>query len=647
MTARKKVAKKKTAVKKKKTAKKKVARKKSTKKTGTASRTTKSNVKKKVASKKPVKKKVSRKTPAKKKAKVKKKSAIKKKATREKTSARKTAIKNMQTIAEKNPEADRSVAAKNVPSDNEMAGVAQPGTEVTAGPRAKPRLIVQTAEKVVADKGVWMFANLIQDIVYTGRDVPNIEIYGLSLDSRTVKPGDLFMACEGQRVHGRMFIKEAIKNGASVVLWESGYLKRDLIEGIPVFAIPDLKFKVGNIAERFYGNPSRDQFVIGVTGTNGKTSVSQFIAQAMHQDNKCGIVGTLGNGIFGKLEWGLHTTPDAITLHSLLADLKQKGAKKVVMEVSSHALDQGRVAGVAFDVAVFTNLTHEHLDYHGNMQNYGLAKRRLFEAKTLKYAVINIDDDYGRALLVSMPTSVGTVSYGFESKDLLPSLLGSDLRLDQTGLRMRIESDWGNGELRVPILGSFNGSNILAALGALLASGISFDDAMQRLSLLQPVDGRMEGHGGKDGCPLVVVDYAHTPDALQQALEALREHTVGKLHCVFGCGGDRDRSKRPMMAKIAEQCADHVVVTNDNPRTEASQLIIADILAGFSNDDGVDVIPDRAVAISQTVLSARETDVILVAGKGHENYQLIGEERLAFSDGNEVEKALAARRGRS
>jgi UDP-N-acetylmuramoyl-L-alanyl-D-glutamate--2,6-diaminopimelate ligase len=316
------------------------------------------------------------------------------------------------------------------------------------------------------------------------------------------------------------------------------------------------------------------------------------------------------------------------------------------MEVSSHALDQGRVAGVDFDVAVFTNLTHEHLDYHGNMQNYGQAKRRLFEAKSLKYAVINIDDEFGRALLVSMPTRVGTVSYGFESKDLLPSLLGSGLKLDQTGLRMRIESDWGKGELHVPILGSFNGSNILAALGALLTSGVSFGDAMQRLSLLQPVDGRMEGHGGKDGCPLVVVDYAHTPDALLQALQALREHTVGKLHCVFGCGGDRDRSKRAMMAKIAEQYADHVVVTNDNPRTEAPQLIIADILSGFSNDEAVDVIPDRSTAISQTILNARENDVILVAGKGHENYQLVGVNRLPFSDGNQVEKALAARRGR-
>jgi len=652
MTVRKKANKKKTAAKNKKIAGKKTTERKSVKKTGKKSVvkknvSSKKAVKKKTTVKKVVKKKVAKEKAVKKKeggrSSAKKKGVIKKKAVKKKTSTGRTVTSTMQNIADKN----LTTGIQKAPEDGLLKKGVTPDGKHETDIMPKPRLVVHTAEKIITDRGGWTFANLIQDIVYAGRDLPNIEIRGLSLDSRKVQQGDLFMACEGQRVHGRIFIKEAIKNGASVVLWESGYLKRDLIEGIPVFAIPDLKFKVGDIAERFFGNPSRSQFVIGVTGTNGKTSVSQFIAQALHQDNKCGIVGTLGNGIFGKLAWGLHTTPDAITLHSMLADLKEKGANKIVMEVSSHALDQGRVSGVSFDVAVFTNLSHEHLDYHGNMQNYGMAKRRLFEAKGLKYAVINIDDDYGRALLVSMPSRVGTVSYGFKSKDLLPSLLGSDLRLDQTGLRMKIESDWGKGELRVPILGSFNGSNILAALGALLASGISFDDAMQRLSLLEPVDGRMEGHGGKDGCPLVVVDYAHTPDALQKALEALREHTIGRLHCVFGCGGDRDRSKRPMMAKIAEQNADHVVVTNDNPRTEESQLILADILSGFSSDDQVDVIPDRAAAISKTILNANEADVILVAGKGHENYQLVGDERLPFSDGNEVERALAARRVRS
>ena len=625
MVAKKKAAKKKAGVKKKSAVKKKTTRKKI--------------VKKKSVKKKAVKKKTAKNT-------VKKKAAVKKKAT-----PKKRAVKKKTSGVKKTVTAGKDKTMQTTVKQSQQVGQ---GTDIDSAPKeapavkakVKPKLVVETAAVEEVSTG-WVFSDLIQDLVYAGRDVPNIEIRGLSLDSRQVKPGDLFLACEGQRVHGKVFIEDAIKRGASVVMWESGYLKRELRQGIPVFAIPDLKFKVGDIAERFYGEPSKNQFVIGVTGTNGKTSVSQFIAQAMHMDNKCGIVGTLGNGVFGRLESGLHTTPDAITLHSILAELKQKGANKVVMEVSSHALDQGRVAGVLFDVAVFTNLSHEHLDYHGDMLNYGLAKRRLFEVDSLKYAVINIDDDYGRALLVSMPSSVGTVSYGFNSKDLLPSLLGSYLRLDQTGLRMRVESDWGKGELRVPILGSFNGSNLLAALGALLASGVSFDDAMQRLSLIQPVDGRMEGHGGKDGCPLVVVDYAHTPDALQQALKALQEHTIGKLHCVFGCGGDRDRSKRPLMAQIAEQYADYVVVTDDNPRTEASELIIADILSGFSNDSEIKVIPDRATAISQTIAEARETDVILVAGKGHESNQLIGDKSLPFSDGSQVEKALAARRGRA
>jgi len=519
---------------------------------------------------------------------------------------------------------------------------------VSAEPKVSSKLKPESRNEAEVDLSPtqWSFSDLVKDIIYTGRDIPAIKIRGLSLDSRNVETGDLFLACEGNKVHGKTFIDDAIAHGASVVLWESTFLRRDLRQGIPVFGIPELKYKVGDIAERFYNNPSKRQHVIGVTGTNGKTSVTQFIAQAMYQDNKCGVIGTLGNGMFGQLKAGLHTTPDAITLHSILADLKHEGAEKVVMEVSSHALDQGRAAGVAFDVAVFTNLSHEHLDYHGNMMNYGLAKRRLFESNTLKYAVINIDDDFGRALLVSMPGSVGTVSYGFESKDLLPSLMGSDLKLDQTGLRMHVESDWGKGELRVPILGSFNGYNLLAALGALLASGIGFDDAMQRLSLVQPVDGRMEAYGGKDGCPLVVVDYAHTPDALKQALTALREHTQGKIHCVFGCGGNRDRIKRPMMAKEAEALADYIVVTDDNPRTESSEVIVSDILSGFSNVDAIRVIADRATAISNTISHADSSDVVLIAGKGHENHQLIGGKCLPFSDELEVEKALATRRGK-
>jgi len=498
------------------------------------------------------------------------------------------------------------------------------------------------------------FAELIAGIYFI-RQAPALEISGLCLDSRKTQKGDLFFALSGEQLHGREFIDDAIKRGASVVLWESSTPRQELRGDVPVYGVPDLKNKVGYIAERFYGEPSKSQFVIGVTGTNGKTSVTQFIAHALQQDGSCGVLGTLGNGVFGQLEKGGFTTPDAITLHTLLDDLRHENVNRVVMEASSHGLEQGRVAGVAFDVAVFTNLSHEHLDYHGNMQNYGRAKRRLFETQGLKYAVINIDDDYGRKMLMSMPGAVGTVSYGFgdgKSGGVLPSLLGSNLQLDRNGLRMHVESDWGKGDLQVPLLGAFNASNLLAALGALLASGIGFDDALQRLSDVQPVRGRMQGYGGANQQPLVVVDYAHTPDALRQVLVTLRAHAVTPagvvnapgLWCVFGCGGNRDRSKRPLMAAAVEQLADKIIVTDDNPRTENAQVIVADILQGFTRVDDVLVIADRASAIEKAILCAAEDDVVLIAGKGHEEVQIIGDERLPFSDADEVERVLALRK---
>jgi UDP-N-acetylmuramoyl-L-alanyl-D-glutamate--2,6-diaminopimelate ligase len=484
------------------------------------------------------------------------------------------------------------------------------------------------------------FAELIAGIYYL-RQAPTMDITGLAIDSRKVQKGDLFFALNGQRTHGKAFIDDAISRGASVVLCEASMPRQESRQNIPVYGVPGLKEMVGIIAERFYGEPSKSQFVIGVTGTNGKTSVCQFIAQALQKDAACGVIGTLGNGVFGQLEKGLYTTPDAVTLHTLLDDFHHDNVERVVMEVSSHGLELGRVAGVAFDVAVFTNLSHEHLDYHGDMKNYGLAKRRLFETKGLKYAVINIDDDYGRQLLTSLPAAVGTVSYGFGGGDVLPSLLGSELQLGIDGLSMHVESDWGKGSLKVPLLGKFNAANLLAALGALLATGIEFDDALQRLSEVGSVAGRMEGYGGDKGQPLVVVDYAHTPDALGQVLSALRAHTEASLWCVFGCGGDRDQAKRPLMAAVAERLADHVMVTDDNPRTENAEVIVADILNGFSNVDMVTVIADRAQAISKAVSSAAPGDVVLVAGKGHEEFQLVGEDCLPFSDALEVDRALA------
>ncbi|HEB57880.1 MAG TPA: UDP-N-acetylmuramoyl-L-alanyl-D-glutamate--2,6-diaminopimelate ligase [Gammaproteobacteria bacterium] len=474
-------------------------------------------------------------------------------------------------------------------------------------------------------------------------DLPAAEIGGLALDSRQVAFGDLFFALEGSQVHGRQFVDQAIERGTAAVLQEASWAKKEQRSGVPVISVPALRFKLGAIAERWYGNPSQALTVVGVTGTNGKTSVSHFIAQALRTDGPCGAIGTLGNGLFGNLQPSIHTTPDAIIVHGLLAGMCDAGAQQVVMEVSSHALEQGRVAGVAFDVAVFTNLSREHLDYHGDMASYGRAKRRLFETPGLKYAVINLDDDYGQSLLAGMPGAVGTVSYGFDNSRLSPSLLGTELQLDSQGLRLRIESDWGCGELNVPLLGRFNAENLLAAFAALLACGLSFDEVLARLSCVQPVTGRMQRLGSGAGEPLVVVDYAHTPDALAQVLEALRAHGAGRLICVFGCGGERDEGKRPLMARAVEQAVDQIIVTDDNPRGEDPEVIVADILSGFKDADAVTVINDRAAAIHHAVSRAGEGDVVLVAGKGHEDYQLVGGQRLPFSDAEQVRAALRAR----
>ncbi len=475
--------------------------------------------------------------------------------------------------------------------------------------------------------------------------LPEAEIGGLALDSRQVAFGDLFFALEGSQVHGRQFVDQAIERGTAAVLQEATWAKKEQRSGVPVISVPALRLKLGAIAERWYGNPSQALTVVGITGTNGKTSVSHFIAQALRTDGPCGVIGTLGDGLIGDLQPSTHTTPDAITVHGLLAGMRDAGAQQAVMEVSSHALEQGRVAGVAFDVAVFTNLSREHLDYHGDMASYGRAKRRLFEIPGLKYAVINLDDDYGQSLLAGMPGAIGTVSYGFDDSRLTPSLLGADLQLDSQGLRLRIESDWGRGELSVPLLGRFNAENLLAAFAALLACGLSFDEALARLSCVQPVVGRTQRLGGGAGEPLVVVDYAHTPDALAQVLEALRAHGAGRLICVFGCGGDRDEGKRPLMARAVEQAADQIIVTDDNPRGEDPEVIVADIFSGFKDADAVTVINDRAAAIHHAVSHAGEGDVVLVAGKGHEEYQLVSGQRLPFSDAEQVRAALRVRPG--
>jgi UDP-N-acetylmuramoyl-L-alanyl-D-glutamate--2,6-diaminopimelate ligase len=465
-------------------------------------------------------------------------------------------------------------------------------------------------------------------------------IQGLALDSRTVRPGDLFIACAGTRSDGRRYIAEAKRAGAVAALVEDETSADASFDApahgtsVPLIRVARLRERIGLIADRFYASPSRELFVIGVTGTNGKTSCTQFLAQALdHPERRCGLIGTLGYGVPGALAPGAHTTPDAVRLHGLLSAMRERQVHTVAMEVSSHALDQARVAGVAFDLALWTNLTRDHLDYHGDMERYYAAKRRLFQQPGLRRAVVNADDGYGRRLLGELAPGVETVSYGMGAPIAgTAHVQGADLQLGPDGLSLRVTSPWGEGRLRSPLLGGFTASNLLGVLAALLAKGIAIEEALRRLAALRTVPGRMEAFGGGGTRPLAVVDYAHTPDALEQVLTALRGHCAGALWCVFGCGGDRDPGKRPAMGAVAERLADRVVVTDDNPRTEDPQRIVDDILAGMSDARGVRVDRDRAAAIRYALSAARPGDVVLIAGKGHEDYQILGTERRPFSD---------------
>ncbi|MEJ2361825.1 MAG: UDP-N-acetylmuramoyl-L-alanyl-D-glutamate--2,6-diaminopimelate ligase [Gammaproteobacteria bacterium] len=468
----------------------------------------------------------------------------------------------------------------------------------------------------------------------------DILIQRLMLDSRQVEPGDLFIAIPGQSVDGRKFIDDAITRGAAAVLWHSDEGSepipihwRSSVSGLPlpVIAVENLIHKVGVLADRFYAAPSNSLYTVGITGTNGKTSTSQFIAQALNETKHCGVMGTMGWGFLPDLEESTHTTPDAITCHRQLAQLRDRDAKAVAMEVSSHALDQGRVSGVHFDCAVFTNLTHDHLDYHGDMQAYADAKRRLFHWPQIQCQIINQDDAFGRDLITQCPTKCKLYTYGIESHNGMPDLFADAIQYHRTGISMQLHTPYGNGKLDVGLFGQFNVYNLLATLGVLLDAGLSFENALSRLHQLKPVGGRMQVMH-TDSEPVVIVDYAHTPDALQQILTAARQHAFGRIWLVFGCGGDRDKAKRPVMGAIAESFADKVVLTSDNPRHESPQQIIDNILAGFRAKDSVTVEPDRMRAIQHALHNASNRDVIVIAGKGHETYQQFGDERLVFND---------------
>ena len=457
----------------------------------------------------------------------------------------------------------------------------------------------------------------------------DLRIRGLTLDSRQARPGDAFVALRGSRTHGIGFAADAVARGATLVLAEAPAVA-GFTPGVPVLWIDDLHARLGEIAARFHGHPSRALRIVGVTGTNGKTSTVQLLTQALSRlGHRAASIGTLGAGLYGQLDEGERTTPDAISVQRLLAQFRDRSATHVAMEVSSHALEQGRVGAVDFEVAAFTNLTRDHLDYHGTMAAYGAAKAKLFAWPGLKTAVVNVDDDFGRGLAMRLPAGVRALRTS--AADVGGAeVVAQAIATSAEGLAFTLRTPWGAQAIQSALLGRFNVDNLLAVAACLGALGEPFDRIVEVIGALAPVNGRMNRLGGDGRHPLVVIDYAHTPDALEQALVALRAHCAGRLVCVFGCGGERDAGKRPQMGAIAERLADVAIVTDDNPRGEDGDAIVAQILAGMQQ--ATTVQRDRAAAIDVAIAQAGPDDVVLIAGKGHETYQEGAAGRRPFDD---------------
>lgn len=483
-----------------------------------------------------------------------------------------------------------------------------------------------------------LLSQLLPDVVLSH----DPSITGLVLDSRAVRPGNAFVAIAGFGAHGLGFVDQARAAGAAAILFEPP-APAELPAPADAIAVPGLRTRMGAMADQFHGQPSRAMTMVGVTGTNGKTSTVQLLAQAWHLlGTASGSIGTLGVGLYGDVVPTGFTTPLVLQMHEVLAQLRDQGARAVAMEVSSHALDQGRVDAVHYDVAVFTNLTRDHLDYHGDMAQYGAAKAKLFHRAGLKAAVVNLDDSFGSELLRTVDAGVDRI--GVSSRGAQQATLRADsLKLDGRGIAFDLVVDGARHPVQSPLLGRFNVDNLLAVAGVLHALGHAPEAIAALVSQLQPIAGRMNRLGGERGLPTVVVDYAHTPDALEQALQSLQGHLQGRLFCVFGCGGERDAGKRPQMAAIAERLAQHVIVTDDNPRGEDGDAIVADILAGFTAPDAVTVQRNRARAIGLAVKLAGPGDIVLLAGKGHEPYQEVRGVKHDFDDTLVAAAALSAK----
>ncbi len=494
--------------------------------------------------------------------------------------------------------------------------------------------------------GAQSLARLLDGFAQLPRD---IEVSDLTQDGRAARPGCAFLAVHGTHEHGLKYAPQAVANGALAVLWEPAPVAQvpDLPAQILVAPVPHLREHASTIADRFFGAPSRDMAVAGITGTNGKTTCAYLLAQALQAAGRpAAYMGTIGTGRPGALAASALTTGDAVTVQRTLARFGADGVAHIAMEVSSHAIDQWRVAAVRFRTAAFTNLTRDHLDYHGSMESYAAAKARLFARAELESRVINVDDPAGRQLAIDprgrgrlIVTSRGHQSLARAADGFVRAM---HVQLSARGIELEFDSSWGSGALHTSLLGDFNVDNLLTVSAILLDWGLTTGQVAQALAHAHAAPGRMETLGGGHA-PLAVVDYAHTPDALRKALSAARAHARGRLVVVFGCGGQRDPGKRPLMGGIAAELADDIVITDDNPRTELPEVITAEIAAGIQAGHPYRIEHDRGRAIRDAIVDAGNDDVVLIAGKGHEDYQVYGQERRAFSDQKTAAGALAAR----
>ncbi|NOS73712.1 MAG: UDP-N-acetylmuramoyl-L-alanyl-D-glutamate--2,6-diaminopimelate ligase [Methyloglobulus sp.] len=474
--------------------------------------------------------------------------------------------------------------------------------------------------------------------------IAELDISGLALDSRVVEVGELFIALSGAKQHGLSHAERAIDKGAYAVLFDpsgEGRVLAETMTDIPAIPVENLSLVLGELAARFYGKPSHNLDVIGITGTNGKTSCSQFLGQLLED---CGIIGTLGWGDWGRLNKTANTTPDALTVQKTLAEFVKEKKKTVAMEVSSHGLDQGRVNGVRFKGAVFTNISRDHLDYHRSMENYLAAKLKLLSVPGLKFVVVNLDDGSCDEIIAAVPEAVMVwgVSAKGKSVNSGQSIVAEEIRHTLDGIEFDVRCDGNIQRIKAPLYGDFNAENLLCVLAVMLAMGHTLAEAANKVKSIKPITGRMERCGTKANGLSVFVDYAHTPDALYRVLASLRKHSHQALWVVFGCGGNRDAGKRPQMGSIAEQWADRIIVTDDNPRFEDNVQIAKEVMTGCSSDK-VLLIQDRKQAIQHAIANAAENDCIVIAGKGHETYQEINGIQYPFNDKQIAEEALHLR----